>query len=162
MSYLNQLFTMVRSSKWAVPTLKQTIILLACCFGASCDAWNGPLLTCPESIGVGEEIQLLAVRFDDAIWSIDDGDQTGAVFICLEEFHCSLPDETDSTRALTSPLISFEGGPARTVIFLRAQAAGTLVVHAEETTIGPGIGFPRPMGSGTCTIEVVEAEPSSD
>ena len=126
---------------------KQVTFFSLCACLPSCAAWTGPLLTCPASIEVGEEVQLSASQVDSAIlWTIDDSDETGATF--------TLPDGTESLRATTSNIGDSGFATGTTVITVRANAVGALIVHAKETMIGPPLAFPRPAGSRSCTIEV--------
>jgi hypothetical protein len=118
------------------------------CF--SCAAWTGPLMTCPESIEVGEQVQLSASQVDDAlIWTIGSGDQANAIFI--------LEDGTEAHFARTSNIDDSGTATGTNVIDLRGISVGSLTVHVKETMIGPPLGLPRPMGSAACTIEILEA-----
>ena len=118
-------------------------------FLTSCAAWTGPLMTCPESIEVGEVVQLSASQVDDALrWTIDANDATNSVFV--------LPDGTEADTAVTSNIGDSGFATGTDIINVRAGAPGTLTIHVKETFIGPPLGFPRPMGSASCSIEVRE------
>ena len=117
----------------------------------SCRGFLGPVLECPESLEVGDEVVLFTVQVDDALeWAIDFDGERLAVFI--------LPDGTEDTVATTSvERIGPTGAPTdRTEIILRAENSGTLVIRVQETTIGPGIGLPRRLGADACTITIFE------
>lgn len=125
-------------------------VLCLCLACFSCAPWSGPLLTCPESIAIGEEIQLSASQVDDALWwRVDEEDPTDAVFV--------LPDGTESIEARTSNIGDSRSVTGTTNIGFRAAVAGTRIVRVIETTIGPGIGMPRPMGTASCSIGIREA-----
>lgn len=110
---------------------------------------KGPVLDCPESIAAGEDVVLAASFVDDALeWTITLEDAGRGTFV--------LTDGSESATAITSV---FRFGPTRapsdhTEIILRAQATGIIRIDVRETTIGPGIGLPRPMGSDSCWIEI--------
>jgi len=115
----------------------------------SCAAWTGPLMTCPESIDVGQEVQLSAAQVDSGLlWTIDEKDSTDSMFV--------LPDGTEVNSARTSNIGDSGFATGTTIIHVRANAPGTLTIHVKETMIGPALSFPRPMGSAFCSIEVIE------
>jgi hypothetical protein len=115
-----------------------------------CGGCFGSVLSCPNSLAVGEEVVLSAFLIDDALeWTIDYEGESQAVFI--------LPDGTEDTKATTSVIGDPGFAPGRTEIAIRAESAGTVRIQVEERVIGPGIGLPPPLGGDTCTIGIQEA-----
>ena len=107
----------------------------------------GPSLNCPDSLAVGEEAVLFATKVDDAVeWAVDETSVDFVVFV--------LPDGDIDTYATTSVTADpgFLTGSAE--ITIRGLSVGVVMIEANETTIGPGIGVPRPLGSAICTIEI--------
>lgn len=124
--------------------MSRNIVVLA----VLCGGCTGPVLNCPDSLLVGSEAILTASGVDDAVdWVIEE--QTGGAYFQVGE---------DQTIEATTSIIGDPGfGSGTTEIPVVGDRPGVVIIRINETTIGPGIGPPRPEGADTCTIQILPA-----